>query len=76
MSSSSSSTDDDQPPIRRLSFNAQRPAQPSSSERRNLLDPDVDLMSEVAGGIYTRDRERMRREVRRWTSLACAIISW
>lgn len=48
----------------------------SQESHRSLLDDDVDLMSEVAEGILERDRQRMRREVLRWMSFVCAVLSW
>lgn len=43
---------------------------------RSLLDDDVDLMSEIAEAILEGDRMRMRREVVRWLSFICAVLSW
>ena len=43
---------------------------------RSILDDDVSLMSEVAEGIIERDRRRMKREVKRVISFACALLSW
>lgn len=44
--------------------------------QRSFLDGDVDFMNEVAEEVVERDRKRMRREVTKWLSFVCAILSW
>lgn len=65
--------------IDRLDFDENRGTVRSNASRegrRSLLDDDVDLMGEVAEGILERHRRKMRREVIRKLSFACAILSW
>lgn len=66
------------PHIDRLDFDANRGSTRSTSTRggRSLLDDDVDLMEEVAGGILELDRQRMRRQLIRTVSFVCAVLSW
>jgi hypothetical protein len=48
----------------------------SQNSHRSFLDDDVDFMNEVAEEVVERDRKRMRREVIRWLSFVCAVLSW
>jgi hypothetical protein len=48
----------------------------SQESHRSFLDDDVDFMSEVAEAVLERNRKRMQREVIRWLSFVCAVLSW
>ena len=61
-----------------IEFDPSRSIQSTDSRdtQRSLLDDDVSFMSEVARGILQKDRRRMRGEVTRIASFACAVLSW
>ena len=67
-----------EPQIDALEFDPNRSVQSTASRdtQRGLLDDDVSFMSEVARGILQKDRRRMRGEVIRIASFACAVLSW
>ncbi len=64
--------------IHALDFDANRRRRRRSSEssRPRPGDDDFDFMGQVAEEIIERDRAKMRREVKRVLSFACAVLSW
>jgi len=47
-----------------------------ASSPHGLLRDDERLLSNVVEGIIERDRRKMKREVVKYLSFACAILSW
>ena len=43
---------------------------------RRYIDDDASFMSDVVDGIIERDRRKMKRELIRWFSFFCAVLSW
>ncbi len=41
-----------------------------------LLRDDDSLLSDIVDGVIERDRRNMKRAVSRYSSFACAILSW
>lgn len=41
-----------------------------------LLRDDESLLSNVVDGVIERDRRKLRRTVVKYSSFACAIVSW
>jgi hypothetical protein len=67
--------------IDKLDFDSHRKPASTYDESRassphGLLRDDESLLSNVVEGIIERDRRKMKREVVKYLSFACAILSW
>lgn len=49
---------------------------PEASGSGGLLRDDDSLLSDIVDGVIERDRRKMKRAVTRYSSFACAILSW
>lgn len=49
---------------------------PEASGPGGLLRDDDSLLSDIVDGVIECDRRKMKRAVTRYSSFACAILSW
>ena len=78
---SSRSRHPDSPAVEALDFDRNRKGPSPSdvsgaSSPHGLLRDSESLLSNVVEGIIDKDRERMKRQVRRYLSYGSAILSW